>query len=229
MKKKIKLMVFSITLVVTLSYFLFLLAPGNVQALNFGINARGYYTTFADTEVLQRELVLNDENDEWEETLEIDITQAAGFALGGNIATHPGVKFIIDGGLATTSDSDKVTTPDGIDEDLHASLMLASLRFTGEINLAEFAEMYDIPSILLQGGIGYYQGFGEIDSSVLEFSEESLEGGNLGFRIGSGISFDINENMSIQGNIGYRILEIPLEQHTDFNGLEISGGFNYNF
>lgn len=199
-----------------------------VQAMNFGLEARGSFTTFADEDVLQREIILEAENQENEEKLNLDITRAQGFALAGNLQVQPGLNFIADFSLFSTSDSDRMKV-DGSTENASASMLLASLGLSGELNLAEFTEMYDIPSILLTAGTGYYHAYGEIDSSSQDFTTENLEGGNFGFKVGTGIRQDISENLVVKGNISYRSLTIPLEQHTDLNGPQVSGSLTYIF
>ncbi len=220
-------LVITFLLLFSFSSFLF---PGfllqEAEALTISVRGQGFYTNFADTNLLQEEEIELYE-DELEDTLAFDITSAQVFTLGGGIKPWTGTKITIDAGLFSASDSDRVES--AVNPRVDASFFLSSLQIGGEVDLAEFAEMYDIPSLKFYGGLGYYHGLGEISYERVERSDQDLSGGNIGFRAGTGLAFDLGGSFEVQGTIGYRSLEIKFEEHTDLSGLELGGGVTYKF
>ncbi len=212
-------MLLSLIIFCVFSWFAF----SSVQALTYGIDVGGNFTTFADEDVLNREIELTDE-----ENLQLDMTSGGGFTLGGNIELEPGIFITARGGVIFASDSDRTIVEDSA-ETINAELMLASLHFKGQINLAEFSQMYELPDILLTGGPGYYLGSGEITSTADAFVDEDLEGGSFGLTLGTGLRHNLDNNLAVRANIGYRLLEIGFDQHTNLSGVKLSAGFIYNF
>ena len=212
----------------------FIICPGifetEAEAFSIGLRGEGFYTTFADTGILQNEEIQLEPEDVFDDTLSFDITSAPGFALGAVLEPRAGTRFILDAGLLSTSDSDSTTGEGGTEARVDAIMLLPSLQLSGEINIAEFAEMYDIPSIIFYGGAGYYHSLGEITfENVIGESDRDLTGGGIGFRAGSRLAFELSESLEIKGTLGYRRLEIKFDRHTDLSGPEIGAGITFTF
>ncbi len=224
-----------------------LFAPGlgeEVQALEniepeFDLYGNFIYTTFADDDLVISEDING-------ETFNIDLSSALGFGIGGEVNITPEISASAEYVRFSTSDSESFSEELNNDEPIPQQVFQANIDFKMVVNAIRGNFVYDIssmieeeevPAIKLKAGAGYYFGGLDIEFQVTEdgevvdeFSEREDFDGGFGFRIGAEIEQEIMEDLSIRGDIGYRILDLTVEdENFDLNGIEIGAGLSYSF
>lgn len=199
----------------------------NAQENDINIYSGAYYTSFADSELAD----LDDE-------LNIDLSSGIGFKVGGEIKIVP--EFGISGEYSRIFNSDSTSETmffDGeeVDMNIDVNMPVNTIRGAAILNVHELMEQENIPSIKLSGGLGYY--FGEMEvtaeataNEITETETESEDFSGIGFKFDIAIEQEVADNFNVNGDIGYRILDLE-NGDDDFNanGLELGAGVSYSF
>ena len=199
----------------------------HAQENDINIYSGAYYTSFADSELAD----LDDE-------LNIDLSSGIGFKVGGEIGIVP--EFGISGEYSRIFNSDSTSETmffDGeeVDMNIDVNMPINTIRGAALLNIHELMEQDNIPSIKLSGGLGYY--FGEMEvtaeataNEITETETESEDFSGIGFKFDIAIEQEVADNFNVNGDIGYRILDLE-NGDDDFNanGLELGAGISYSF
>lgn len=227
-----------ITLIILIIFAAAGIFSTSAEALNFGIYAETSYLYFFDDRLDQTiEEPFNGEGEDEEYiSLSYDNSLAWGFNGGGWVEIMSGVPLGVEYMRLTTADSDRV--PPEVAEaegDVRKELVLNAVRASIGMNLAEFTEIYEVPSIVLFAGGGYYFGSYEQDGE-LEIREEERwdireddEGASLGFHVGAIYEHEITELFSARMSAKFRTVNIEFDQNYNLGGVELSAGATLTF
>lgn len=233
-----------------ITFFLlgFLLAGGLISqpaaAIDFGLYGDVSFTNFFEDDfagVIEEELVV-DEDDEDEEAeveyvrLSYDITSTYSLSGGAWVELLDGVPIAAEFHRMTAADFDRV--PPEIMEaegELRKELTVNSVRMSIGMNLAEFAEIYNVPAIVLSAGGGFYfgnylqEGEMEIEEEEVRDISEDDDGSSLGFHLGARYENQITDLFSVRLGAKYRLLDITFDQNYNLSGFEVSAGASVGF